>query len=145
MSGSPEELLRSALEKIVFFECRVASLERELEVTRAAAARAREDAASARRSESNLQAALAQTRGLASAATVQVTEQSDRVRLLEAERERFLTGLVERAQVAGTPIVEGDEPGSESDLAGFIAELRAEIETLRRWKLAGEAAGIRAG
>ena len=143
MSGSPEELLRSALEKIVFFECRVASLERELEVTRAAAARAREDAASARRRESDLQAALAQSRGLASAATVQVTEQSDRVRLLEAERERFLTGLVERARVAGTPIVEGDEPGSESDLAGFIAELRAEIETLRRWKLAGEAAGIR--
>jgi hypothetical protein len=143
VSGSPEELLRSALEKIVFFECRVASLERELEVTRAAAARAREDAASARRRESDLQAALAQSRGLASAATVQVTEQSDRVRLLEAERERFLTGLVERARVAGTPIVEGDEPGSESDLAGFIAELRAEIETLRRWKLAGEAAGIR--
>jgi hypothetical protein len=143
VSGSPEELLRSALEKIVFFECRVASLERELEVTRAAAARAREDAIAARRKESDLQTALAQSRGVASAATAQATELGERVRLLEAERERFLSGMVERARVAGTPIVEGEDQGSEADLAGFIAELRAEIEVLRGWKLAGEAAGIR--
>ena len=42
----PEEFLRSALEKIVFFECRVAQLEAELGAARTTAERARGDAAS---------------------------------------------------------------------------------------------------
>ena len=41
VSGSPEEILRGALEKIVFFECRVDQLESELRASRATAARAR--------------------------------------------------------------------------------------------------------
>ena len=41
----PEGILRSALEKIVFFECRVSQLESELAAAKAAAERARADAA----------------------------------------------------------------------------------------------------
>jgi hypothetical protein len=52
---------------------------------------------------------------------------------------------VDRARVGGAPAADGapgpDEGGA--DLAGFIAELRAEIEQLRAWKGAAEAAGIR--
>ncbi len=143
MSGSPEELLRSALEKIVFFECRVANLESETEALRATCARGREEVGAARRRETELETALAKARGEGSVARSNHTEVADRVRLLEAERERFLSGMVERARVAGAPADERAEPGDESDLAGFIAELRAEIVNLQAWKRAAEAAGVR--
>ena len=54
-------------------------------------------------------------------------------------------GLVEHARVGGATGADG-APGPEengADLAGFIAELRAEIEALRAWKAQAEAAGIR--
>jgi tetratricopeptide (TPR) repeat protein len=143
VSGSPEELLRSALEKIVFFECRLSSLESELEGARSAAARAREEAQSARRREGELEALFAQARGEHAVAVAHNAELVERVRILETERERFLTGMVERARVAGAPSAAGDDPGDESDLAGFIAELRLEIEQLRAWKRAAEAQGVR--
>jgi hypothetical protein len=143
VSGSPEELLRSALEKIVFFECRVASLEHELEAAHAVALRAREEAQGARRREGELEALLAQSRGEQAVSGAHNGELAERVRLLEAERERFLSGMVERARVSGAPADDGGEPGSESDLAGFISELRGEIESLRAWKRAAEEAGAR--
>src|SRR6516164_2482146 len=89
----PEGLLRSALEKIVFFECRVSQLESELAAAKAASDRARGDAAGARRREVELEQALAAEEG-------------------------------------------------QADLAGFIAELRAEIETLRAFKDSAVAAGF---
>jgi len=143
VSGSPEELLRSALEKIVFFECKVSSLESELDAARSAAARSREEAGSARRRESEHEQELAKLRGEHAAAALQAKELAERVALLEAERERFLSGMIERARVAGAPADEDEDPGSAHDLAGFIAELRAEIETLGEWRRAAEAAGIR--
>jgi hypothetical protein len=142
VSGSPEELLRSALEKIVFFECRVASLESELEGARAVVARAREEAGAARRRETELERNLAQLRGEHASAAAQCAELAERVRLLEAERERFLSGMVEQARVSGAPADEEDDAGSAHDLAGFIAELRAEIEQLQSWKRAAQAAGV---
>src|SRR6266498_2797967 len=60
----PEGLLRSALEKIVFFECRVSQLEAELTSALAAAERARSDGAQARRREVELEQALAAERGV---------------------------------------------------------------------------------
>jgi len=143
LSGSPEELLRSALEKVIFFECRVASLENELDAARSNAARAREEAGTARRRETELETLLAQARGEQSSAAAHNAELMERVRLLEAERERFLSGMVERARVAGAPAEEGEAAGSEDDLAGFISELRAEIEDLRAWKSAAIAAGAK--
>ncbi|HTP28494.1 MAG TPA: HEAT repeat domain-containing protein [Anaeromyxobacteraceae bacterium] len=142
MSGSAEELLRSALEKIVFFECKVASLESELGAMRAQAVRAREEAGAARRRETELERAVAQARGEQAAVVAQNGELSERVRLLEEERERFLVGMVESARVAGAPGGEGEDAGCENDLAAFISELRAEIETFRAWKRTAQAAGL---
>lgn len=141
MSGSPEEILRGALEKIVFFECRVDQLESELRTARATASRAREEAGEARRREAEAQARLAEAGVQAEALRREIGELTDRTRLLEEERSRFLTGLVEQARVAGAT---GTEPGEgrDADLAGFIAELRAEIDRLSRWKAAAEGAGI---
>jgi HEAT repeat protein len=69
------------------------------------------------------------------------------VRLLEAERERLLAGLVDRARIAGAPGSSGApaEEEGQADLAGFIAELRAEIEELRAFRAAAVAAGFAGG
>ncbi len=142
---APEGILRSALEKIVFFECRVSQLESELGAARTTAERARADAAEARRREVELTQTLAAERGTREDAQGRAEDLTDRIRLLEGERERLLGGLVERARVGGAAGADG-APGPEeggADLAGFIAELRAEIEALRAWKAAAEAAGIR--
>ncbi len=141
--ADPEGLLRSALEKIVFFECRVSQLESELAAARSTGARARGDASRAERRDIELEQALAGERGARADAERRASELDDRVRLLEAERERLLAGLVDRARVSGTPGASGGDAPEEggADLAGFIAELRAEIESLRIFKAEVEAAG----
>ena len=142
LSGNPEALLRGALEKIVYFECRLSQLDSELSAARDVASREKESAAGARARETAAAAELARTRSELDIARHRESELSERVRLLEGERERFLTGLIDQARIAGAP---GDEApaGEEADLAGFIAELRAEIDRLRPWKIAAEAAGLR--
>jgi HEAT repeat protein len=131
--ADPEGLLRSALEKIVFFECRVSQLESELASAQDATGRARGETARAERRALQLEQALASEKGARADAERRASELHERVRLLEAERERLLGGLVERARLSGAAGSSG-EPGPEeggADLAGFIAELRAEIEALR--------------
>ena len=142
-SIDPEELLRSALEKIVFFECRVEQLESELSAARAAVERARAESASSRRGATEVERALAGERGQRGEAESRAQELAERVRLLEGERERMLGGLVDRARLGGAPGADGDAPEEGgADLAGFIAELRGEIERLRAWKAAAVAAGV---
>ena len=128
-SIDPGELLRSALEKIVFFECRVAQLESELGAARQVAERARADAAEARTRETEAAQALSAERETRAAQALRQEELTERVRLLEAERERLMAGLVERARVGGAPLTEGAAAPEEgqADLASFIAELRATI------------------
>jgi chromosome segregation ATPase len=141
--GGPEELLRGALEKIVFFECRVSQLDAEVTAARVVAAREKEAAAAARSREVELETLLSHARSAAVTMKSRLTEIEERVQLLEAERERFLSGLVERARVAGAPRDHsGEAQGEQADLAGFIAELRDEIERLKPWKAAAEKAGI---
>ncbi len=128
----------------MFFECRVSQLEAELAAARTTAERARGDAAVARRREVELEQAIAAERGHCADAEARTGELEERVRLLQEERERLLGGLVERARLTGATGADG-APGPEeggADLAGFIAELRAEIESLRAWKAAAEAAGL---
>jgi hypothetical protein len=142
LSGNPEGLLRGALEKIVYFECRLSQLDSELSAARDVAAREKESAAGARSRETAAAAELARTRSELEGARHRESELSERVRLLEGERERFLTGLIDQARIAGAP-GEGSPAGEEADLAGFIAELRAEVDRLRPWKMAAQAAGLR--
>jgi hypothetical protein len=142
LSGNPEELLRGALEKIVYFECRLSQLESELSVAREVASREKESAAAARARESSASSELTLARGELETLRRSDQELTERVRLLEGERERFLTGLIDQARIAGAPS-QGEQAGEEADLAGFIAELRAEIERLRPWKTAAEQAGVR--
>ncbi|HYG67668.1 MAG TPA: HEAT repeat domain-containing protein, partial [Anaeromyxobacteraceae bacterium] len=109
---------------------------------RQVAERARGDAAASRRRETELERAIADERGARAEAATRADELAERVRLLEAERERLLSGLVDRARVGGAPTTDGDAPEEGgADLAGFIAELRAEIEDLRAFKASVEQAG----
>jgi HEAT repeat protein len=143
LSGHPEDLLRGALEKIVYFECRLSQLEAELAAARDAAARDKGAFASARGREADLEAEMARARAALDDERARSEELADRVRLLEGERERFLAGLIDQARIGAAP-----DQGAESsddgraDLAGFIAELRGEVERLRPWKAAAEQAGI---
>jgi hypothetical protein len=141
--GGPEELLRGALEKIVFFECRVSQLDAEVAAARAVASREKEAAVAARTRELELETLLAQARSAVATMKSRSIELEEHVKLLETERQRFLSSLVERARVAGAPSdIGGNAPGEQADLAGFIAELRDEIERLKVWKTAAEKAGI---
>jgi hypothetical protein len=142
LSGQPDELLRGALEKIVYFECRLSQLEGELVAARDIAAREKEGATSARSREAAAAAELTRLRSELDATRRREEDLAERVRLLEGERERFLTGLIDQARIAGAPS-EAGEQGEEADLAGFIAELRAEIERLRPWQQVAQAAGLR--
>ncbi|MCA1829133.1 MAG: hypothetical protein LC689_19595 [Myxococcales bacterium] len=153
---SPAELLRAAMEKIVFFEWRVSELGSEL-----TAAQTRCAAAEAERSRAEEEVRAAERR--AKAARMQVAElEADRARLtallsrptrpaadtqaLEAERQR--SALLEaelddarRALAAAqgererwlTEMTEQARSGDEAPaaLAQFISELRGEILTLR--------------
>jgi HEAT repeat protein len=144
--GGPEEFLRGALEKIVFFECRLSQLTAELAVERAAVLREKETTATVRAREVELEMLLTQTRSSVITMKSRMVELEERVRLLEAEREQFLAGFVERAQVASAP-GDGDSesPGEQTNLAalaGFIAEMREKIEQLKLWKTAAQKAGI---
>jgi HEAT repeat protein len=144
LSGNPEELLRSALEKIVFFECRVEQLESELSASRTVAQRARGEASGSRTREVELEHALAEARGERATLSSQNAELAERVRLLETERERLLSSMVEQSRVSGArPAGEDEDANQGPDLAGFISELRGEIDRLRSWKAAAEAAGTR--
>ncbi len=146
VKGGPEEFLRGALEKIVFFECRVSQLTSELAVERAAVLREKEVNAAVRAREVELEMHLAQARSSITTMKSNIIELEERVRLLEAEREQFLAGFVERAQVASTPgETDHDNQGEQTDLAalaGFIAEMREKIEQLKLWKIAAQKAGI---
>jgi hypothetical protein len=139
-SIDPAELLRGALEKIVFFECRVSQLESELRAAVQTAERASGDASSTHRKAVELEGALAAVRGARDENGRRAAELTERVRLLEGERERLLAGLVEQARVSGAPGSAGDDAGDQADLAGFIAELRGELEELRRFKAGVEGA-----
>lgn len=145
-NSGPEEVLRRALEKIVFFECRLSQLNAELMAERNAVLREKESAAKVRAREVELEMLLAQARSSEKTMKTRIDELEGRVRLLEAEREQFLAGFVERTQISSAPgVIESENPGDQTDLAalaGFIAEMREKIEQLKLWKSAAQKAGI---
>jgi hypothetical protein len=95
----PEGILRRSPEKIVFFERRVSQLVSELGAARSTAQGPRADAAEARRGEVEITPAMVAERGARGDAQARADHVVERVRLLEGERERLLSGLVERARV----------------------------------------------
>ncbi len=131
MEERPDALLKSALEKIVYFEARAEQLANDLATARAEAERSKLELASAAQREIDLRKKVA---GLEvhSARSHQDREEAGRVNdALRAERSTLIGKLLEASRIH-----DSDQKPEDSgfDLASFIAELRSEA-------LAGREAG----
>lgn len=122
----PDALLKSALEKVVFFECRLDQLTSELSRTVAENERLKADLATAAQREVSLKQELAAAESRAGQACREREGALERVQVARAERERLLDALIqgERIRLAG-------QEAEGVDLASFIAELRSEVLALR--------------
>jgi HEAT repeat protein len=120
----PEALLRSALEKIVYFEARSEQVQRDLESSRAQVETLQRDLAGAAQREIELRRELAELQ-VSNARAHREREETARVNeALRQERAALIGKLVESSRIH-----ESDRPpdGEQHiDLAGFIAELRSE-------------------
>ncbi len=130
----PDALLKSALEKIVYFEARSQQLENDLHAVRAEADRLRNDIGSAAQREIELRRLVAE---LEVRATRAHAEREDSARVVEAlrrERAELIGKMLEASRIHKSD--ETPDPDS-FDLARFISELRGEV-LYRRAEAKGE-------
>jgi hypothetical protein len=124
---SPDSLLKSALEKVVYFECRLDQLQRDLERSESDAAKLRDDLARAATRELTLKQDLAAAQTLAGSAQRERDDAVAQASAFRSERQRWLDKVIEAQRIHGA----GTDPADGLDLAGFIAELRAEVLAAR--------------
>lgn len=119
-------MLKSALEKVIFFECRLDQLTSELARANAEIDRLKGDLAAAAQRELGLKQELAAAESRAGQARRERDDSNAAVEAAHRERERVLDKLIEaeRIRMAGEQ-VEG------IDLAAFIADLRSEVAARR--------------
>lgn len=119
-------MLKSALEKVIFFECRLDQLTADLSRAHGEIERLKADLAQASQREVALKQELAAAESRAGQARRERDEANSSVEASHRERERILDKLIEaeRIRIAGEQ-VEG------LDLAAFIADLRNEVLSLR--------------
>ncbi|MHB8872113.1 MAG: HEAT repeat domain-containing protein [Myxococcaceae bacterium] len=132
MEERPDALLKSALEKIVYFEARAEQLSNDLDASRAEAQRAKHDLATAAQREIDLRKQVAGLEVKEARAHQEREALSRMNEALRSERAALIGKLLEASRIhdADKPVVEDD---GGFDLASFIAELRSEA-------LAGRAA-----
>ncbi len=126
---SPESMLKSALEKIVYFEARSSQLENDLDTQRSETDRLRLDLSQAAQREIELRRMVAELQ----------------VRVQRAHSEREEVGRVadalrrERAELIGKILeaskIHGQQEAGEFDLARFISDLRGEVLSKREHAL----------
>ena len=122
MSDTPEALLKSALEKIVYFEARSTQLSNDLGHTRVEVERLKADLSSAAQREIELRRVIAE---LEVRSTRAHAEREDSARVTEAlrrERAELIGKMLEASRIQRS----GQEL-DDFDLAQFIAELRSEV------------------
>ncbi len=126
----PDALLKSALEKIVYFEARSEQLHNDLSSARAEGDRLKQELASAAQREIKLRRQMAEFE-------VQVKRQhSEREELgrvneaLRSERTALLGKVIEAAHIHDSDVT-GDASQAHFDLASFISELRSEVLSRR--------------
>lgn len=119
----PEVLLKSALEKIVYFEARSEQLGRDYDAARAEIDRLRLDVASAGQREIELRRMVAELEVRASRAHAEREEIARVADALRRERADLIGKMLEASQIHGA----GDAAGAAEafDLARFISELRS--------------------
>jgi len=126
-SDGPENLLKSALEKVVFFECRLDQLQADLATASADRDRLKAELSLAAARELSLKQELNELQSRYLGGKRDLEDAHAQLQSLRGERDRWMTTLAEASRIHHA----GDLPDGEFDLASFIAELRAEIEVLR--------------
>ncbi|MBM7119409.1 HEAT repeat domain-containing protein [Archangium primigenium] len=126
----PDALLRSALEKIVYFEARAEQLHHELTSTRAELEHLKREVALSEQRELELRSELAQMEVRMGRVGTEREELTRVNQALRTERGQLLGKLLEasRIRASGRPERdEDDEDGLGIDLASFISQLRSEV------------------
>ncbi|RPH72587.1 MAG: wire protein [Myxococcaceae bacterium] len=123
--GRAEALLRSALEKIVYFEARSETLQADAATLRSEADALRADLASASQREVELRRRVAELEVELGRAHRDREEGARVLDAMRAERAGLMGKVLEASRIQGT------SAGLDFDLAGFISDLRAEAIALR--------------
>jgi len=121
--GRAEALLRSALEKIVYFEARQETLQADAATLRSEGAALRADLASASQREVELRRRVAELEVELGRAHRDREEFARVLDAMRAERSGMMGKVLDAARIQGTEV--------DFDLAGFISSLRAEALAVR--------------
>lgn len=130
----PDALLKSALEKIVYFEARATQLTNDLETANAERERLRGELGHASQRELELRRVIAELEVRSTRAHQEREEAATVAEALRRERAELLGKILEASRLN----TDGHDP---FDLASFIAELRSEV-LLRRERDAGGATPV---
>jgi HEAT repeats len=125
--GRAEALLRSALEKIVYFEAQSEQLQGDATTLRAEADQLRAELGAASSREVELRRRVAELEVEVARAHRERGEAARVVEAMRAERDGMMGKVLEASRIHGA----ADHGGPDFDLAGFIAELRSEALALR--------------
>jgi chromosome segregation ATPase len=122
----PEALLKSALEKIVYFEARSAQLQRDGESFRLEVSRLEGELAQASQREIELRRLVAELEVRSTRAHREREEAARVAEALRRERAELIGKILEASAIHGSDS-EGESSAEAFDLARFIAELRSEV------------------
>lgn len=120
----PDALLKSALEKIVYFEARASQLSNDVTTATAERERLKSELAQSSQREIELRRVIAELEVRSTRAHAEREEAASLAEALRRERAELLGKILEASRLNG----DGNDP---FDLASFIAELRSEV-LLRR-------------
>lgn len=118
----PESLLKSALEKIVYFEARSGQLSNDLELARVEADRLRGELAQAAQREIELRRVVAELEVRATRAHAEREEMARLTTALRRERAELVGKILDASRIQAS-----DQGPQDFDLAQFIAALRSEV------------------
>lgn len=118
----PESLLKSALEKIVYFEARSTQLSNDLERTRAEVERLKGELGQAAQREIELRRVIAELEVRATRAHAEREETARLADALRRERADLVGKMLDASRIHGS-----DQGPQDFDLAQFIATLRSEV------------------
>lgn len=122
----PDALLKSALEKIVYFEARSQQLQNDLSSARAESERLKKDLAAAAQREIQLRRQVAELEVRATRSHQECQELGRVNEALRAERTTLLGKVIEAARIHDADST-GEGAESRLDLATFISALRGEV------------------
>jgi hypothetical protein len=123
----PDALLKSALEKIVYFEARADQLHRELEATRQEADRLKRELADTGQREIVVRRELAELEVRVNRANAERDELARLNRALRDERTQLMGKLLDASRIHTADQARDDVDDIGIDLASFISQLRSEV------------------